>query len=74
MNKEEQNVYDAKKAIKAHIKFFESLLKHLNGTDRAFKNRAMWTSWCLNNYMNNELMNDIQKRMKETAINDNNVE
>jgi len=51
--------------VKPDIKFFESLLKHLNGNDEGLKSRAMWASWCLHTYLNNGLILDIQKAMKE---------
>ena len=64
-NIEYKNVYDAKKCLKAHIKFFESLLSHISGTDEVLKGRAMWASWCLNNYMNEQLAKDIEGAMKQ---------
>lgn len=65
MNKDEQNVYEAKQSLKYHIKFFEALLKHLNGNDPVQKARAMWTSWCLHRYMNDGLMSDIEQAIKD---------
>lgn len=59
------NIADAKKSIKSHIKFLESLLKHIDGNDEAFQARAMWTAWCLHKYINNNLMLDIQRAMEE---------
>jgi hypothetical protein len=68
--REDKSVTDAKKCLKSHIKFFESLLKHINGDDLAFKGRAMWTSWCLHNYMNNQLMVDVEKAITGSANTD----
>ncbi len=62
---EDKAVIDAKEIIKAHIKFLEALLKHLNENDTILKGRAMWASWCLHNYFNNGLVVDIEKAMKE---------
>lgn len=60
----DDNVKDAKDSLKSHIKFFESLLKHLNGTDELMKGRAMWTAWCLHRYINDRLIGEIEKAMQ----------
>jgi hypothetical protein len=65
--REDKSEIDAKKCLKSHIKFFEALLKHINGDDLAFKGRAMWTAWCLHNYMNGQLMKDVEKAMTGSA-------
>ena len=56
---------EAKKILKYHIKFLESLLKHINGTDKIMQSRAMWTSWCLHRYINDGLMKDIENAICE---------
>ena len=66
MSNDEKNLYEAKKSLKSHIKFFESLLKHLNGSDQVLKGRSMWASWCLHRYINDGLITDIEKAMKES--------
>lgn len=63
--REDKNVYEAKQSIKSHIKFLESLLSHLNSSNEVFKARAMWASWCLNDYMNNRLAKDMEHAMSE---------
>ena len=68
--KPEDNVKDAKRSLKSHIKFLESLLFHLRGEDIVLKGRAMWASWCLHRYINNELINDIEKAMKDYGGNE----
>jgi hypothetical protein len=60
----EGNVKEAKNSLKSHIKFFESLLKHLNGTDEVMKGRAMWAAWCLHRYINDRLIGEIEKAMQ----------
>ena len=60
-----KNVYEAKQSVKAHIKFFEALLKHLNGNDKVLKGRAMWASWCLHRYINDGLVPDMENAMRE---------
>ncbi len=67
MNKDDTNLYEAKQSVKAHIKFFEALLKHLNGSDQILKGRAMWASWCLHRYINDGLIPDIEKGMRENS-------
>jgi len=70
MSKEDANVYEAKKSLKAHIKFLEALLSHLNGSDQVLKGRAMWASWCLHRYFNDGLVPDIEKAMKKGGNNE----
>jgi hypothetical protein len=65
LEKEDKNVFEAKQSLKAHIKFFEALVKHINGNDNVLKNRAMWATWCLHRYINDGLMVDIETAMRE---------
>lgn len=67
MTKENDNVQEAKKSLKHHIKFLESILQNLRGNDPIFKARAMWASWCLHRYINDRLMNDIKMAMEQNA-------
>lgn len=64
MNAEDKSVIEAKKSLKSHIKFFEGLLKHINGNDTILKGRAMWGAWCLHRYINDRLIGDIETAMK----------
>ena len=59
------NIQEAKLSIKSHIKFFESLLKHISGNDQELRGRSMWASWCLHRYINDKLIIDIEQAMKE---------
>jgi hypothetical protein len=61
--REDKSVVDAKKCLKSHIKFFESMIKHINGDDIVLKGRAMWTAYFLHNYINGQLMKDIVEAM-----------
>ncbi len=70
MSREDENVVEAKNSLKSHIKFFESLLKHINSDDVVMKGRAMWAAWCLHRYMQESLINDIENAMKEHGNND----
>lgn len=65
MNKENNNIQEAKQSLKAHIKFLESLLGHIKGNNEVLKWRAMWATWCLHRYFNDGLIEDIEKAMKE---------
>jgi len=71
MKEDDNNVYEAKKALKAHIKFFESCLKHLNSNNEQFKCKSMWVAWALHRYLNDGLIADIEKAMLDSrASND----
>lgn len=61
---ENDNIKEAKKSLKYHIKFLESLLSHIRGKDEALQAKAMWASWCIHRYMNDGLITDIEKAMK----------
>lgn len=63
--KENDNVREAKKSLKSHIKFLESLLNHVRFGDELMRGRAMWASWCIHRYLNDGLITDIEKAMKE---------
>ena len=63
MSEENKNIYEAKQSLKAHIKFLEALLKHINSNDEVLKARAMWATWCLQRYINDGLMVDIEQAM-----------
>lgn len=60
MTKEYNNVLDAKRSLKAHIQFMETLLKGLNETDKTIRERSLVAAWCLHNYFSFNFMNDIQ--------------
>ncbi len=64
MNQELNTVLEAKKSVKAHINFFENLLEHLKGSDKALRGRAVWAAWCLHRYINDHLIADINEAMK----------
>ena len=60
-----ENITEAKKSLKYHIKFFESLLAHIRKGEEPQLSRAMWATYCLHRYINDGLINDIEKAMKE---------
>ena len=62
---ENPNIKEAKKSIKHHIKFLESLKDHITRGQEPMLSRSMWASWCLHRYINDKLVEDIQKAMEE---------
>lgn len=70
MTKEYDTILEARHSVKAHIQFFQSLLKHLTGTDKALRSRACWAAWCLHRYINDHMMNDIQNVMQQNSPKD----
>jgi hypothetical protein len=70
MSKEYDTVLEAKKSVKAHISFFESILAHLKGHDKVLRTRAVWAAWCLHRYINDHLINDINHVMAANAPKD----
>ncbi len=68
MTDEKETIKAAKKCLKSHIKFLESLLQHIKGTDEVYKARALWTAWCINRYMNEHLMNELKQEMKNQGV------
>ncbi len=67
MTREYNNVLEAKRSLKAHINFMETLVKHLNGSDKVLRGRAMWASWCLHQYFNTKLVGDIQEAIEKNT-------
>jgi hypothetical protein len=43
----------------------QTLVKHLNGPDKLLRGRAMWASWCLHRYFNNQFIKDIQNAIEQ---------
>ena len=64
---EQQNIKDAKKVLKSHIKFFEILLNHIKKGEEPLLSRAMWAAWCLNQYINDKFIHDIERALKENG-------
>jgi hypothetical protein len=62
---ENVNITEAKKSLKHQIKFFESLLQHIRRNQEPFLSRSMWATWCLHRYIEDRLVFDIEKAMKE---------
>jgi hypothetical protein len=59
------NITEAKKSLKHQIKFFESLLAHIKRCEEPMLSRAMYASWCLHRYIQDQLMDDMEQAMKE---------
>lgn len=62
---ETDNIKAAKKSLKHHIKFLESLKDHITKKEEPFLSRSMFAAWCIDKYLNEQLKNDIEKAMKE---------
>jgi hypothetical protein len=67
MTQEYNTILEAKRSIKAHISFFEELLKHLNGPNKALRSRAVWATWCLHRYINDKLIGEIQTAIEQNT-------
>ncbi len=66
---ENPNIQEAKKSLKAHIKFLESLKENITKKEEPMLSRAMWATWCLHRYINDQLVHDIQKAIEENGKN-----
>jgi hypothetical protein len=69
VSEEDINVYEAKKSLKTHIKFFDVLLKHLDGENEEIKRSTMWATYCLHRYINDRLLVDINRAVREYETN-----
>lgn len=70
MTKEYDTVLEAKKSVKAHIIFLETILEHLKSHDKVLRGRAVLASWCLHRYINDHFINDINHVMAANAQKD----
>jgi hypothetical protein len=61
---ENPNIQEAKKSLKAHIKFLKSLNDHIAKAEEPFLSRSMFAAWCIDKYLNEQLKNDIEEAMK----------
>lgn len=57
-------IKDAKKSLRAHIKFLNSLKDHIIKAKEPFLSRSMFAAYCIDKYMNEHLKNDIEKCME----------
>jgi hypothetical protein len=67
MTKEYDAALGAKRSLKAHIDFMETLVKHLNGPDKALRGRAVVASWCIHRYFNEKLMSEIKEMIEKST-------
>lgn len=68
---EPKNITEAKESIKYHIKFFESLLDNIRRGKEPHMGHAMWATWCLHRYIEDRLIEDIEKAIKENSPENN---
>jgi hypothetical protein len=64
---ENVTIAEAKKSLKYHIKFLESLKEHIIRGQEPMLSRSMFATWCLHRYINDQLVHDIEKAMKENG-------
>lgn len=69
MSREDASIVEAKNVLKYQIKFLESLKKHVSGPDLMLKHNAMWTTWVLNKYMQQHMIDDVKRAMDEHKTN-----
>lgn len=67
MTREHNIILEAKRSLKDHISFLETLVKHLNGVDKVLRNRASYTAWCIHRYFHDQLMNDLQAAIEKNT-------
>ena len=68
MSNDSDIIRDAKKSIKHHIKFLESLKQNISFGSDEMKHKAIWATYCLHRYMNDKLMDDIQAAIKQQVV------
>jgi len=74
LNKEEEIISEAKRIIKDNIKFFESILAHLNGEDIRLKARATFAAWCLHQYLNNQFIDDLERAVHKEKMGEKQID
>jgi hypothetical protein len=67
MTKEYDTVLEAKRSVKAHIAFFESILEHLKGPNKQMREHGVYAAWALHRYINDRLMDEI-KQIKQMMM------
>lgn len=67
MSNDSKSIVEARRSLKAHIEFMEMILKHLNGTDKLLRGRAIWASYVLHRYFNDRFMTDLQDTIEKSA-------
>lgn len=61
---EVDTIKDAKKSIKNHIKFFQTLLEYIRSEKEPALSHAMWTAYCLHQYIEGKLVDDVIEAMR----------
>lgn len=67
MAKEHRNILQAKRRTKFHIAFLEGILSNLKSNNKVFKTRALFAAWCMDNYIRNNLISDVEEAIKLNA-------
>jgi hypothetical protein len=64
-----QSLKSAKNSIKEQIKFLQSLLKHLRNKKEPHLSRAVISAWCLDQYMHEDFIKDIENTVTRMSVN-----
>jgi len=67
--KEHPRIIEAKKNLKSHIKFLESLLTHIRKGEEPYLSGALWAELAISKYFNDHLINDITGHMEGKSEN-----
>jgi hypothetical protein len=59
VKKEHKNIVEARRSLKAHIAFLETLLEHLNGVSMEDRGRALVATYCIHRYFNEKFIAEI---------------
>jgi hypothetical protein len=64
-----QSLKAAKNSIKEQIRFLQSLLKHIQSKKEPHLSRAVISAWCLDQYMNDGFIKDIENTITRMSVN-----
>lgn len=67
MTKEHNNILEAKRSLKAHIKFMQTLVDNLNGPNKLARGKAMFAAWVIHRFFNERFMNELEQAVKEST-------
>lgn len=68
MTKDYTNILEAKRSLKSHLKFMQNLLDLLNGHDRHSRGGALLAAWCIDRYLSEKFMLEIQEELKKSNL------
>jgi hypothetical protein len=59
------NITQARESLKHHIELYKSLLDNIDKGKEPLLSRSVWASWCLYRYIQDRLLDDIEKAGRE---------